>query len=553
MNTRRKALSRQEEPNLQLVLQELKVAKDHCAQLENEREENERELLGILDNNSKLKTELSRLHIKFKDIVEERDRLQSLVDTFDQCSDEYDRTLRRTTLLEQELRDAHQHITDLELSAQKVNAQKNDNLFNELMSSAPQLVTSATIPNIDLSTIDLTNDNSHLRDKSVVCFCSRNKLKKYIKINRFIKKSKKQLKYHKNLIKKCKNVKSTLKLREQAQLSMLELKQSHLKYQTDTQYLESKIKSLQHNLQSVTNKYELSLKEMNEYSLAMDDVLKTSKYNWERYNSILNNHSCNCIRSSPPQSLDGHGSLASPESQSPLITLSPPSSVDSLCDSLNNDSSSQIIMFSDDIGIDMGSIVRQKLTTKGLSFINNCYPCANLKYILHKIYDYKFHPNSQIIIFIANRGNVSKDEFMLHCEKLMNLDVKRIVMFTLPYIKNLPDAENNYRYKFNLKLDIVSKYNKKFHVIDSNSVAITKSFNYNNMNLDSNKIVSLNKIFYLTKGRYNLPKYYKRQIATSLSYFIHITANNLAKQSASIEQNNSMNNKTLEFDPNNLN
>jgi len=53
--------------------------------------------------------------------------------------------------------------------------------------------------------------------------------------------------------------------------------------------------------------------------------------------------------------------------------------------------------------------------------------------------------------------------------------------------------------------------------------------------IDTNSLVS-RKLFYLTKGRYYLSDSFKRQIALSLSYFINITAKNLASKSASIEQ-----------------
>lgn len=69
--------------------------------------------------------------------------------------------------------------------------------------------------------------------------------------------------------------------------------------------------------------------------------------------------------------------------------------------------------------------------------------------------------------------------------------------------------------------------------------------------IDSNNIVSKN--YYLTKGRYYLSNYYKRQVAVSLSYYFNITAKNLANQTASIEQCTDIQNKTLEVSPSHLN
>ncbi|CAH2210940.1 jg9130 [Pararge aegeria aegeria] len=60
----RRALARQEQSKLQLALKELKASKELCTQLNSERDENEKELLDVLRNNNRLKSELSDLHIK---------------------------------------------------------------------------------------------------------------------------------------------------------------------------------------------------------------------------------------------------------------------------------------------------------------------------------------------------------------------------------------------------------------------------------------------------------------------------------------------------------
>jgi len=525
----RKALSRQEEFKLQLALQELKIAKEQCVQFNKEREENESELLSVLNNNSKLKSQLTTLHIKYNDVIDERDRLQSIIDRFDQCSDEYEQALRRTSQLEQELREAHRHISDLEETTLKVTAQQNISLYEELVGCAPQLVSPA---NPNLTIIDLTNEDS-LHQNHSIGVCSRNKLKKYIKINKFIRKSKRVIKHYKSIVNVSKIKKEKLLLNKQFQLCTLNLEQNLIKHQSDTEHFETKIQSLQIELNNITNKYELSQKEIKEYSVAMDDLLKSIKYNSERFDSLVNNQCCICNHQSLPLSQEGRVTPVPLESQTlpPLLPLPD----DILGDSkINFSSSNEIVMFSDDIGVNLGSNLSLRLNLPGQSFVNYCYPSANLHEIMRKIFKYKFNKSTILIIFVGNRGNVSKKDLTIYCEKIKQLQLKSTVMFTFPYIKNLSDVENNCRFNLNLKLDLFSTYNNSFYVIDSNSIVSKNGFS-------------------LTKGRYYLSKYYKRHIANLLSYFLLTSAKNLAKNTDSIEQYNLNYIKPLEFVPNNLN
>ncbi|CAH2230814.1 jg15277 [Pararge aegeria aegeria] len=148
MMTRRALLARQEQSKLQLALKELKASKELCSQLNSERDDNEKELLGVLKKNDKLKSELASLHISYTDIVEERDRLQLLVDRFDECRAEYEEALSQITTLQRELRDAHHHITELEEAAHNTTALHTQSLYEELVYRAPQLIAS----DVDMST-----------------------------------------------------------------------------------------------------------------------------------------------------------------------------------------------------------------------------------------------------------------------------------------------------------------------------------------------------------------------------------------------------------------
>uniref|UniRef100_S4NUE8 Uncharacterized protein n=1 Tax=Pararge aegeria TaxID=116150 RepID=S4NUE8_9NEOP len=93
----------------------------------------------------------------------------------------------------------------------------------------------------------------------------------------------------------------------------------------------------------------------------------------------------------------------------------------------------------------------------------------------------------------------------------------------------MPHQENTIRYNLNMTLYNLCTYNKKFHVIDFSKCA--------------------NPTYNLYRDRYYLSHYFKQQIAVSLSYFFTITAKNLAKPAAFIEQCNSFDMKTLEIIP----
>lgn len=515
----RRALSRQEECKLQRALQELKTSKDLCNQLTLEREDNEKILLDTLDSNKKLKNELSMLYSQFSCAIEERDRLQIIIDGFDQCGTEYEQALKRTSVLEKELCDAHQQITQLEEAAQCSATLKTQNLFDELISAdRVHGQISGSCCATPAVTIDLTNDDS----VRVATACTRNtlskkKLKKYVSINKYINKTKKLLKNQKGAVHKIRNKIQKLELFDKLEVCTLQLQNRKLEYESDIQRLQTELAGVEASLRSITSRYEKSQEAIKEYSLAMDELLKLSYNNKERYDSFVANHSCDCQRSETPEP------VSATKSASPLSV-----SVSShkLCEKVQ-----KTFMYSDEIGMNMGQLLNTRL---GHSVINNCLPGSNLHDIMRLLTKCKFNNNSNIVIWLGNRANVNKSELIKYFETLCTLQVNKIVMFTFPYSNSLSQAENEIRYKLNMTLHTISCNNNLIHVIDSNNI--------------------VGKKYYLTKGSYYLSNFDKRQVAVSLSYYFSITAKNLAtKTTASIEQQNDIPNMTLELYPSHLN
>ncbi|VVC93750.1 unnamed protein product [Leptidea sinapis] len=96
-------MSRQaDSQQLKVALQELKLSRELCNQLTREREENEKIF------------ELSALHLQYDCIIEKRNKLQMIIDGFDQCGAEYENTSKRNSILERDLCDAHKQIAQME-------------------------------------------------------------------------------------------------------------------------------------------------------------------------------------------------------------------------------------------------------------------------------------------------------------------------------------------------------------------------------------------------------------------------------------------------------
>ncbi|KAJ8732870.1 hypothetical protein PYW07_015469 [Mythimna separata] len=317
------------------------------------------------------------------------------------------------------------------------------------------------------------------------------------------------VKKQKFFIKNVKLNRERLHLLKKLDIYSSSLEKATKKYQTDTEDLQCELNHLQHKLNSMTIKYTASENQLKEYVLAMNELVNSQKNNCEHCElpSIASapDHSLTICDSSIPQS-------SSKVSLPVGITK---------CLSQQSESK-QLVIFSDEIGKGLGHLLTNEYP--GHSILNNCMPGCSLFNIMKKIIQYKFHPKSTVLIFVGNRGNVNKGELLQYYRTLSNLCVSKIVMFTFPYSKSLPQEENLRRFKLNTMLYNVLLNNTLFHLIDTNNYVGTD--------------------YYLTKDKYYLSFFCKRQIAVSLSYYFCITAKNLAKQIASIEQCNTL---TIDF------
>lgn len=508
----RKAMSRQIElTKLQVALQELQKVKEQNDQLLLEVVENERIVIETLQNNQKLKTELSALHSINSALTEERDKLQIIINKYDKrCDIEFESVLHRTSILEKELCEAHLHITQLEEDAQNSVIAKTQCLFDELIPNTISDQVFAESPNTPaLITIDLTSHDSACDDsassKGKIHKFSKNKLKKYVKINKFIRKTNKVLKQQKKAVSCMKNKRKTI---NNLEMCTAQLHCNKLQYAADIHDLSCKLGQAERSLQYYSSLYDKSRAEIQELSLAMDAVLN-SQISLET--RVLAGCGCDC---GLEQEISCPDSIAP---SAPLLTVS--------ASDINN----KTILYCDEIGKNIGKFLNIGME-RSMAF---CFPNSNLHHIMKCIdNDSSLTKNTNLVICLGNRGNVKKSDLIQYVDKLCSLELANIVIFTLPYCNSLPQSENDYRYKLNQTLHTIS-CNNSVHVIDTNT------------------IVSKNII--LTKGKYYLSNFYKRQLALSLSYYFDITAKNLATLNASFEHCHNISSKNLDVSPSSLN
>lgn len=300
-------------------------------------------------------------------------------------------------------------------------------------------------------------------------------------------------------------------------------------YERDTQSLRSELEMVNASFNTILSKYETAQKEIQEHSIAMDELLELCKYNADRFESLThNNNQCDCEQ--VPVHCEEVINVPEPISVSGLEQW-PSVSVktDSDCSNRLN-----IAMYSDEtgrsMGLQLGYLLEHRIT-------NNCMPGATYSQILQSILKCKFKSNTVLIILIGRRGTVSKKTIINYFSALNSLpNIKKVMLFAFPFSQSLTENENTIRHNLNLNLhSMTCRHDDKFHFIDTNSI--------------------LSKYFYLTEENYNLSKYDKRQLAHVLYYYINniFLGNSLSTLTTAPIEQCYHNLQSLEFVPNDLN
>lgn len=440
---------------LKAALHELKSTRDTCNRLLEEREIAERDIIELIERNTSLKTELAAMTKQSDQIVLERDQLQVVVDSQDQCRDTYETTLQRVILLEHQLASANLEISCLQKKNMLLEHNNTLNLYDEIMEINNKNV-SAFKSQSNIPATPCSNSNKN-------CINGSNKIKKYVKLNKFIKKSE-------NIVKKQKtNLKSLPLIKQKVSLSIeLENCQKIINEQSlEISSLVDDMKTLQASLNSMTCKYTSSQKEIKEYSLALDELISMSTYNLERFDSLTNKHNSDSNVCEPsvvePTSLPPQQSPVSPVvscvSEVRQVGGSPVTAV------TTDRQTQRTFILSDEMGRGFGSMLTHLTNQK---VVNYCQPGASLDSLLASIKTEVLDKHCTIIIALGNSYNISKNNFIGCFKQIVELGVGRVIFCALPYTGKINSEFNKNIYNLNMYIYNMSCHTGSIHFIDTN-------------------------------------------------------------------------------------
>ncbi|XP_045493316.1 uncharacterized protein LOC123692598 [Colias croceus] len=256
----RKAVAKDMENKLKATLHDLKVSQSLCEKLIQERDESELEIQEIIKKNSLLKAELAELHMKYICSEDKCKALQDVVDSFQQCSSDHEIALSR--------------IAELECSLMEVQEDNPKRQCNTPSSLHDELVECGQLS----GSVNFKKIN----------FSSHKKLKKYLRLSKFIKRTQ-------SIVRKS-SLKNVIQLEKDKKNLVQELDKYHrdleyykILYDVETNELKEKIDSLSHMLNDVNQKYSAAQIQINEHIQQADDLIKLSTENMS-FESLTNNY-----------------------------------------------------------------------------------------------------------------------------------------------------------------------------------------------------------------------------------------------------------------------
>lgn len=452
MTTRSKAKTLELETKLRVALEELKCSKHLCDQLLHERDDSEKEIKNILFKNAELKRELSELHNHFTDVLDQRDQLTKQIESYSQCRDIFEQALERVSHLERELSEVNDFVAQKETEEKEERARQDANttqsLYCELIGSGSS---------------GLSHSSSSQPMPMPPCQkeCSKiRKLKKYIKLDKFVSRLKKVVK---PLI-----VCSTrnLKLRQQRscltdelELYKIKLDSQIIRYEVDTSTLQAEITSLEQSVNDITCKYVQAQRQISDQIQDASALLELCTYNQQRFDSLVNNHMCDCTHSTNTER---------PETRTQPPPICPDLS-DNCCEPHSvQKSNPKTLIYSDNIGKGLGTLINHKISH---NVTNYCMPDCSLAHVLDRILSGEHDNNTSIIIYVQNCLDVQMKELDESFDLLSKTGVKKIIFCSIPYSSPQWESQNDFIYSLNNYIfKLTCRHSDVFSFLDTNKV-----------------------------------------------------------------------------------
>lgn len=488
MQTRR-AIAQSTELKLKQALQELERTKKTCSQLLREHDENEEETKSIIDRNTQLKTELAQLHAQHLEVLHQKEFLQNTVSSIDEQLNTHERALDRISDLECELIDANKRISELVEQQKLQETEHVQSLFEELLLS----------PGVQQEKKVQTTCNYNT---SRPINLGVNKLKKYVKINRIIRKTEKLIKknksFHKNIVLR----KQRICLLDSLEIFDSKLNECRQMYDRDTKLLQSDIITLQKSLADIEHKYLLAQKQIQEHIQSASELVELSNYNLNRYESLINKQ---LMSSNDESSLlycsDGQNDKLMIQNSSDSVDRN--ASLQSCNSNQTFKPQCKTIMLSDKLGQGLGSIFRASYSQ---SFLNMCVPGQSFVNIVKSIEQHKVDSSTNIIILCGDSTRIKKQDILKSINDVLKMQAEtgfKLIISAFPYAKNFTCKQNERIGNLNLFL---------YNLICRHSDAI--------LFFDINKFINN---FILTRDTMTLAKRFKTQIATLLAFNLQDT------------------------------
>jgi hypothetical protein len=519
----RKATAKDMEMKLKQSLSDLKASRDLNDRLMQEREESELEIVKILEKNQELKRDMAKLHDKYMDLQEQCNVLQDNINSFNACSNTHEQALSRINFLEVSLSEAHNNMKQLEIQLNK------DNIDTHSQS----LLSELTECNSALVTDNLIRQNSNFAyTTSQLQICSVKKLKKYIRVSKFIKKGKRLIKQQNYFVKH-------LKLRKERRYLIEKLKElkncslnNSSNYNNMSINLETKIENLEQTMKTMLkNIQSMSQKQLHYQIRATSDMEDMCNYNAERFESLNMKRSCKCAIDSVCYNkgkaeclISEQQSVIAPEilsednnSQYLALPSDTQFPLHDQLETLNCNKTLPIaeicntemkvhktLLFSDQIGVGISSIINNHTDH---TVFNYCMPEAPLSQIIDHICSSKMDENTNIILFIGNSNKINVREIKNSFTKLNNIKCNQVTWCALPYSVSLNSHENDRIFALNRLIHhLISRHSDTFSWFDSNLFI---------------------KHFEMTKNYIFLAKRCKHNVATLLANIINLNFNKL--------------------------